>query len=147
MLARTGIHNLTRQVNGPSYSRRATTALILSPDPLGAALLGAATELAGFRVSYAADGESPPDCIRRVKPAVVLVDVTHAITGDPASLGPALMTGATVIFFGGARMLRDIAVLVSSSRAATIALPEEIDLLPALLGAVVARPPRRTRSE
>lgn len=134
-------------MNGPSYSRRAKTALILSPDPLGAALLGVAIELAGLRVSYAADGESPPDCIRRVKPVAVLVDVTHPITADPASLGPALMTGATVIFFGSARKLRDAAVLASSSRAATLALPEEIDLLAGLLGAAVARQPRRTRSE
>jgi hypothetical protein len=130
-----------------SYSRRAQTALIISSDPLGAALIGAAVELAGFRVSYSHDGESSPDAIRRVKPAVVLADASHALTASPASLGPALMTGAALVFYGPATRLRDLGVLAGSTQASLIVLPDDIDRLPALLTALLQRAPGRTRSE
>lgn len=134
-------------MNGPSYSRRARTALVISQDPLGAALLGAATELAGCRVAYVLEGESVPDAIRRVKPVAVLLDATHPIVSEPASLGPALMTGASVILFGAAARLRDLATLIATSRASTIVLPDGIGELAALLTSAAAPHPRRTRSE
>lgn len=139
--------SLSAQVNGPPYSRRARTALIISPDPLGAALLGAATELAGCRVAYVQEEESVPDAIRRVKPVAVLLDATHPIVSEPASLGPALMTGASIILYGSAARLRDLTMLVTTSRASTIALPDGIGELPALLMATAAPQPRRARSE
>ena len=142
-----GAPSLSAQVNGPSYSRRARTALVISSDPLGAALLGAATELAGCRVAYVLEGESVPDAIRRVKPVAVLLDATHPIVSEPASLGPALMTGASVILFGAAARLRDLAALIATSRASTIVLPDGIGELPALLTSAAAPHPRRTRSE
>lgn len=129
------------------YSRRAKPALILSPDPLGAALIGAATELAGCRAVYPEEGESVPDSIRRLKPVAVLVDATHPILAEPASLGPALMTGASVVFFGSAVGLRDVRVLAAASKAATIALPEEIDRLAEVLTGAMTRQPGRARSQ
>lgn len=132
----------------PTYSRRATTALIVSDDALGAALVGVATELSGFRVAYPDADESVPDAIRRAKPVVVLVDASHPIVRDPASLGPALMTGARVVFYGRADRLRDLRAAASAASASTIALPDEIDRLPELLTAAAARRslgPRKTR--
>jgi hypothetical protein len=134
-------------VAGHPYSRRAKTALILSPDSLGAALLGAATELSGFRVAYLADPEGPADGIRRVKPIVVLVDATDAIASDPAALGPALMTGAAVVFYGTASRLRDIRLVVAAAHAETITLPDELDRLPGILTAVAGRTAGRRLSE
>lgn len=134
-------------MTGTSYSRRAPTALILSPDPLGAALVGAAAELAGCRVAYPQEGESAPDAIRRVKPVAVMVDATHPIVSEPASLGPALMTGASVILFGTPPQLRELTALAGASRAKTIALPDGIGQLPALLATAAASQPGRTRSE
>jgi len=137
-------------VNRSAYSRRATTALIVSTDALGAALVGVATELSGFRVAYPEDDESVQDAIRRAKPVVVLVDATHPIVSDPASLGPALMTGASVVFYGRAERLRDLRPAASIASASTIAFPDEIDRLPELLTAAAARQargPRGTRSE
>lgn len=125
------------------YSRRAQPALILSPDPLGAALLGAAVELRGCRAEYTTDGESVPDAIRRLKPVAVLVEATHPIVSEPASLGPALMTGASVVFFGSAARLRDVRALAAASKAAMVALPEELDRLAELLASAAVSPPHR----
>ena len=135
-------------MNGPPpYSRRAKTALVLSSDSLGAALIGAATELAGFRVAYSTEGESIPDCIRRVKPLVVLVDADDAIASDAASLGPALMTGASVVFYGRAERIRDVRAVASAAHASIIIFPDEITRLPGMLTAMVTGAPDRTRSE
>ena len=134
-------------MNGPSYSRRAKTALIVSTDSLGAALVGAATELAGFRVAYLLDEEAILDGVRRTKPLLVLVDATHTIAGDATSLGPALMTGAAVVFFGRAERLRDTRIVAAVAHASTIALPEELDRLPGLLTSIAARQGQRRSSE
>ena len=137
-------------MNGPLYSRRGRTALILSPDSFGAALVGVATEFAGFRVAYPAEGESVPDSIRRAKPLVVVVDAEHPILREPASLGPALMTGAAVVFYGRAERLRDVRALASAAHAATITFPDDVEQLAALLTAVTlrnARPSDRRTSE
>ena len=136
-----------RDVTGPQYSRRAKTALILSLDPLGAALVGAATELAGFRVSYPSAGDSVPDAIRREKPLVVLVDAEDSIASDAASLGPALMTGASVVFYGRAERIRDIRAVASAAQASILIFPDEITRLPAMLTAIAGGVPDRSRSE
>jgi hypothetical protein len=121
--------------------------LILSPDSFGAALIGAATELAGFRAAYPADEESPTDAIRRIKPWVVLVDVAHASARDLASLGPAMMTGAALVFYGPRESLRDASLLAAKANAVVVALPQDLEDLPALLTEIAARKPGRTRSE
>lgn len=141
------ICSLPANVNGPSYSRRARIALVLSSDSLGAALVGAATELAGFRVAYSTEGESIPDCIRRVKPLVVLVDADDAIANDAASLGPALMTGASVVFYGRAERVRDVRAVASAAHASVIIFPDEITRLPGILTAIAVKGPGRIRSE
>ena len=134
-------------MNGQSYSRRAKTALIVSTDALGAALVGAATELAGFRVAYLLEDEAVIDGIRRTKPLLLLVDATHTIAGDAASLGPALMTGASVVFFGRADRLRDTRLVTAAVHAETIALPEELGRLPGVLTSIAARQGQRRPSE
>ena len=51
------------------------TVLVLSDDPMSAALLGLLLELASYRPVFSADGERPEDAIARVRPLfVVLVD-------------------------------------------------------------------------
>jgi DNA-binding response OmpR family regulator len=134
-------------VIGSPYSRRARTALIIASDALAGALLGAAVELAGFRVVFTDRQEAVPDAIRRYKPVAVLVDAALAVAADPASLGPALMTGAGVVYFGTAARLNDLSASATSAGAERLILPEEIERLPAVLAAVVARAGSRQRSE
>ena len=106
-----------------------------------------ATELAGFRVAFLEDGESASDGIRRVKPLVVLVDAAHPVLREPASLGPALMTGAAVVFYGREDRLRDVRTVAATARAAVLVLPEQIAELPRLLTAAALRgAPRADRT-
>lgn len=134
-------------MNGSTYSRRAKSALIVSADSLGAALVGAATELAGFRVAYLLENEPILDGLRRTKPLVVLVDATHTIASDAAALGPALMTGASLVFYGRAERLRDTRASAAAAHAAAISLPEEIERLPEILTGIASRQPGRRLSE
>ena len=51
------------------------TVLVLSDDPMSAALLGLLLELASYRPVFTAEGERPEDAIARIRPLfVVLVD-------------------------------------------------------------------------
>ena len=115
------------------YSRRAVAALILSPDPLGGALLGAAVELAGFRLDFAQNGESAGDAVRRVKPRLVMLDCRDERLGDERLLGPAMMMGAWVYLFGTRDGLRNLEVVASRHGAEMLVLPDHSDLLPELL--------------
>src|SRR5438067_13841363 len=86
-------------VNKPRYSRRAAAALILSPDPLGGALVGAAAELAGFRAAFTLPKETLRIALSRLKASHVLIDCDDSAARDESALGPALMTGARLLFF------------------------------------------------
>lgn len=119
----------------------------MSSDALAGALLGAAIELVGFRVVFTGGQEPVPDAIRKHKPLVVLVDATLAVAADPASLGPALMTGAGVVYFGTATRLNDLKAYSVTATAAQLALPDELDRLPLILSTVVSRAGTRLRSE
>lgn len=116
-----------------AYSRRAAAALILSTDTLGAALLGAALELLGYRAVFPLEGETGADALRRLKPGVVLVDGGDEFLSDTAVLGPALMTGARLVFFGTAERVRDLRVLAARYEATLLALPDDVDDLARVL--------------
>ena len=73
--------------------------LILSADPLAAALLGAAVELAGHSASFPQPEESGRAALIRLRPRVVLVDCDHDEACSEELIGPALMTGARVQLF------------------------------------------------
>ena len=116
-------------MNKPRYSRRAAAALILSPDPLAGALLGAAVEVAGFRAEFARPDESLRASLTRVKPSHVLIDCDDQNSRHEAALGRALMTGARLFFFGSARATNDLAAVASRYQARLVALPGDIDRL------------------
>jgi hypothetical protein len=60
-----------------SRTRSSSSVLILSEQPMIAALLGMLVELVGYRPAFAAEDERPEDAMRRVRPAlVVLLDGT-----------------------------------------------------------------------
>jgi len=120
-------------VSPANYSRRAVAALILSSDPLGAALLGGAVELLGFRVVFPRETERGPDALRRVRPGVVLVDARDEFLSDASVVGPSLMTGARLVLFGAAERLRDLRVIAERCGAQLLTLPDEANNLPRLL--------------
>jgi DNA-binding response OmpR family regulator len=80
----------------------ATSVLVVSPDALAAALLGALVEIDGYAPRFARRGESPRDALRRLRPAVVLVDCGAAEGGGATVVGPARMLGVRVVAFAPA---------------------------------------------
>jgi hypothetical protein len=77
--------------------------LILSADPLAAALLGAVVELAGHACLFPQPGEGGRAALIRLRPRVVLVDCDHDEGCSEEFIGPALMTGARVQLFSARR--------------------------------------------
>lgn len=70
---------------------------------MAAALVGAAIETAGTPVEFSRSTESPRAALRRIRPALILVDCRQPDACGPEFLAPALMTGATIAVFGARR--------------------------------------------
>lgn len=77
--------------------------LILSSDALAAALLGAAVELSGYQPHFARQAEPARSALLRVRPRLVLIDCDHEESCSDEFVGPALMTGSTVLLFRSRR--------------------------------------------
>lgn len=108
---------------------RDDAALVLSTDPVAAALVGALVETLGFEPRFAVPGKSPRDALLRHRPRIVLLDCEHGNACSPAFLGPAAMLDIPVVLFGSAKC----AELLADS-AARFGLPALT--LPAPLAAV-----------
>lgn len=99
--------------------------LILSADPLSAALLGAAVELAGHAPSFPQSSEGARAGLIRLRPRVVLVDCDHDEACSEEFIGPALMTGARVQLFRSSRTRRDASELARALGLTVAWLPME----------------------
>ncbi|MDQ6927027.1 MAG: hypothetical protein M3154_12450 [Candidatus Eremiobacteraeota bacterium] len=82
---------------------KAARVLIVSGDVLVAALLGALADAEGFEALFVGDGESPRAALARLRPDAVLIDCESDASPDEHVLGPAMMTGATIVVLGPAR--------------------------------------------
>jgi len=108
--------------------------LILSADALAAALLGAAVQLAGHQPHFLAPREVPRDALRRVRPAVILVDCDHEGACVESFVGPALMTGARLLLFDSRRH-GDRGITVARRLGLDVVhLPDDQDVLMRRLG-------------
>lgn len=116
-----------------SAAMPAPSALIFSTDPLAAALLGAVIELAGARPVFGAPGERARDALLRVRPVLALVDCDDEDTCTEGFLGPALMTGASVVVFSSQRSERDMTSLIMRLGVRSLRLPEDTDELGTLV--------------
>jgi hypothetical protein len=121
----------------------ATAALILTSDTLIGALIGAAIDLAGVRPAFPADGESPRDALRRIRPGIVLIDGADALANNEAVLGPALMTRARVFIIATAKRAEQLASLASRYDLSFVIVPRDLDRLATI---VQAAPPSASRS-
>jgi hypothetical protein len=107
--------------------------LIFSEDPLTAALMGAAVELAGFDPTYPVHHESPRDALLRTRPPLVLVDCDDEDASRPSLFGPALMTGARVILLSSRRTRRDAGLIASRFGLRIMRLPAALDSIAEVL--------------
>jgi hypothetical protein len=114
------------------------TVLVLSSDPLSAALLGAAIELAGHAPRFPQSDEQPRAALLRVRPRLVVVDCDHEDACSEAFVGPALMTGSRVLLFRSRRTRRDTSELSERLGLRTMEMPVEHESLVRLLDELIA---------
>jgi hypothetical protein len=81
--------------------------LVFSSDPLAAALVGAAVELAGHMPHFVREGEAARSALLRVRPRLIIIDCDHAEACSDEFVGPALMTAAQVLLFRSRRTVRN----------------------------------------
>jgi hypothetical protein len=121
--------------------RRANVVAIVSPDPLLAALIGAAVELVGFRAAFPRTDESPLSALRRLRAAYVLVDCKDPGAHDETLLGRGLMRGARLFLFGTAERLAPFRSRAARYQAELIEFPRDI----AALHEILSRRPQPDR--
>lgn len=104
--------------------------LLLVRDVLGAGLLGALVEMEGFEPVFPLGGERGELAVRRVRPAVVLVDAYHPFARRDELFEACGVVGCRVVLFAPGppwEMLRDEArrrpgaVLVTASEGESFA--------------------------
>jgi DNA-binding NtrC family response regulator len=74
--------------------------LLVAEQVIIGALLGALVELAGYDPCYANPGEAAADAIRRLDPAIVLIDVRHGAAHDGRVRARARRGGTALRYFG-----------------------------------------------
>jgi hypothetical protein len=114
------------------------TVLVLSSDPLAAALLGAAIELAGHAPRFPVSEEGARAALLRVRPRLVLIDCDHEDGCSDAFVGPALMTGSRVLLFRSRRTKRDVTELADRLGVQVVDMPMEHDSLTRTLAGALA---------
>jgi hypothetical protein len=114
--------------------RRAHAVEVVSADPLLAALIGAAVELAGYRAAFPRPQEGEMEAFRRIRPIALLLDAAHTGARDEAVLGRALMSGTRIVLFGSSADMQRNGALITRYEIAPLVLPAEIERLPAILG-------------
>ena len=112
--------------------------LVFSADPLAAALIGAAIELAGHSPHFPQADESARNALLRVRPRLVVVDCDHEEACADGFIGPALMTGSQVLLFRSRRTRRDIGDLGERLGVKTVEMPVEHETLTQLLKQLIA---------
>lgn len=125
--ARSPHHTLAASCRDHDVSRN--DVLILSTDPLAAALLGAAVELVGHQPHFSEPHEAPREALRRVRPRAVLIDADHAEACAEAFIGPALMTGARLLVFDARGDGTRSAALARRAAIEVVRLPDDHEKL------------------
>ena len=110
-----------------------STILILSADPVAAALMGALIETLGYAVRFARPPEQTEETIRRVRPRVCLLDCDDATTCNGEVLGRAAMRRISVVIFGTTIALERVRALALEHQIEMLLMPPDLPALDATL--------------
>lgn len=113
--------------------------LVFSTDPLAAALIGAAVELADYVAVFPFEGEAPRDAVMRLRPSAALVDCDHEDACTEAFFGPAMMVGARVAVFSSSRSIRALQPIAAEFDVRLFTMPIDFAELAALLAELTNR--------
>jgi hypothetical protein len=117
----------------PKYRPSTSSALILAPDTLAAALVAAAVELAGIPPVFAQSDEPGKTALLRCRPRYVLLSDDEPSARDESFLGPALMTGARLFVFGTRDRVASLQPVMARHGVESIVIPRDLDDLRAIL--------------
>src|SRR6185503_14626024 len=107
-------------------TRASSSVLILSDQPMIAALLGMLVELVGYRPVFAADDERPEDAMRRVRPTlVVLVDGTLDVIRSDLFFARAAQHRCALAIFGPEDRRQELAATAEARGITWFTLPLE----------------------
>ena len=112
--------------------------LVLSSDPLAAALVGAAIELAGHVPRFPHSDEVPRSALLRVRPRLVVIDCDHQDACSDSFIGPALMTGSRILLVRSRRTRNDVSELSERLGLRVVDMPMEHEPLTQLLHQMLA---------
>jgi hypothetical protein len=131
LLLRHGRSPVTPRSDGTSIRDDVTrhAVLVFSSDPLAAALLGAAIELAGHLPHFVQQDEAARSALLRVRPRLVLIDCDHVEACSEEFVGPALMMAARVLLFRSRRTERDVTEFADRLDLRVIDMPLEHNAL------------------
>jgi DNA-binding NtrC family response regulator len=107
--------------------------LILSHDPLAAALLGGLVETLGYAVVFRRSPETAEDSLRRIRPRICLVDCADPTTCREEFLARAAMRGICVVVFGNREALERVRDLATAHKLETLLMPPDLDELEEVL--------------
>lgn len=117
--------------------------LIISADPLLAALVGSLVELTRLQAAFPQPDEAPEDALTRVRPMVaILVDAVTDEAQSDIFLAKATRRGVPVMMFGSAALIGERRAWARSRPVATFVLPADIDELSTALMALDPGKPR-----
>lgn len=107
--------------------------LILSHDPLAAALLGGLVETLGYQVYFRRAPETAENSLRRLRPRICLVDCDDPVACREEFLARTAMRGVCVVVFGTRQALDRVRDIAAAHRIETLLMPPTRDDLEAVL--------------
>ena len=103
--------------------RSAPKVLVLSTDPVVAALLGVLLESVKFEPVYASQRESAKLAVARVRPDAVLIDCEHAEACTEEFYSFLRLQGAATVVFTPGREAYDVRAIAEGQGVAWFAMP------------------------
>jgi len=111
---------------GRTDPQLAIMVLIISADAVAAALLGALIETLGYSVRFARPPETIDQTLRRVRPAVCLLDCEDPDNCSDEFLGRATMRSIPVVVFGKRDALERVRGLAAAHEIDVLAVPPDV---------------------
>jgi CheY-like chemotaxis protein len=122
--------------------------LVLSDEPLVAALVGILVEVAGRTPVFADPGEAATDALERLRPlSVVLVDVAMGASHSDLFFAAAAKSGIGVAVFGPDMRSREIAEIASARNVPWFTIPPTAEQLSIALDVASSRDHRERSPE
>ena len=114
--------------------------LILTQQPVIAALVGMLVELAGCQAVFAGDDEQPADALTRLRPlAVILIDAEMNASRSDLLFALAARKQIGLAVFGSAARAREIAEIAAERQIPWLTLPPDVDRLTAVIDLVCGK--------